>query len=412
MRAAVWGAFAAVLGLLAPSVTLAQIPYSYTRIAITGGGSQFAGLFAPSVNAVGTASFGATLTNGGVGIFVGSGGGIVSPIAQTGATFAGFNFPPGPVLSAISPPSNTSAFYGIRTPAAGGGIGIFASDGSLLTTIAATGAGSPFTNFGAAPDINSNNTVGFVGITPTGQGVFRGAGGALTTIAVTGATFSGFNGAVSINNSGAVSFGAGLTGGGSGIFRGTGTSIISIAATGPVFSGFAGPSDMNTAGQVAFKANRVGGGTGIFRGDGVSIATAALSGPVFSNFGDFPSVTTNGGVAFAATLVGGGEGIFTGANPVVNKVIRTGDALDGSTVLTVAYNAGGMNDLGQLAFVARLADGRQGIYVATPVPEPTGILALGAVSLGLGAWRFRRRSKLSTSAAQNNLDQRSSVDCG
>ena len=134
------------------------------------------------------------------------------------------------------------------------------------------------------------------------------------------------------------------------------------------------------------------GGSGVFRGDGSSIQTAATTGAAYSGFGSFASVTTNGGVSFAATLTAGGQGIFTGADPIVNHVIRTGDMLSGSTVTSVAYYMGAMNDTGQIAFVVMLADGRQGVYIATPVPEPAHLLALAGVVGSVGVWRRRQRA--------------------
>ena len=155
-----------------------QIPYTHTRVALTGAGQPFSGLFAPGLNGNGVASFGANLSAGGSGVFVGSGG-AVTTIAQTGSTFLTFN---DPNLPAINPASSMAAFYAARTAAAGGGVGIFTSSGGPVTTIAATGGSSPFTNFVAVPGINPGGTVALVGIGPTGQGVFTGNGGALTTI--------------------------------------------------------------------------------------------------------------------------------------------------------------------------------------------------------------------------------------
>jgi hypothetical protein len=366
--------------------------YSYSLIATTGGTSSLSTIFAPSIDFSGTASFGAVFTAGGSGIFSGNGGN-VSTIAQTGAFFSSFNFPPGPIVSTISPTSTASTFFAGRTAAAGGGVGIFASNGGTPLTIASTGGTSQFSNFGIGPDINSGNIVAFASNgTGGGQGIFLGDGAGVQALAVTGPTFSSFNGSVAVNNFNNVSFAAGFTGGGSGIVRGTTSGTISIAATGPVFTGFAGPTAINDTGQVAFVANRAAGGTGVFRGDGVNLDIAALSGTSYSSFGGFTSIAPNGGVVFAANLVTGGQGIFTGSDPVANHVIRTGDILNGSTVVNVALANRAINGAGQIAFQVTLADGRQAVFIATPVPEPTAILAV-ATGLGVVGVRWRKGLK-------------------
>jgi hypothetical protein len=168
---------------------------------------------------------------------------------------------------------------------------------------------------------------------------------------------------------------------------------VPIAATGPSFSAFPGPTDLNGSGRVAFVAGLTGGGQGVFTGDGGSVTTIAASGAAFAAFGEFVSINTAGGVTFAATLAGGGQGVFTGSDPVLNKVIRTGDALLGSTVLTVAMAPGAINDLGQVAFTAQLVDGRQVVVIATPVPEPACVVAISGAALAAGAW-WRRRGRI------------------
>ncbi len=50
--------------------------------------------------------------------------------------------------------------------------------------------------------------------------------------------------------------------------------------------------------------------------------------------------------------------------PVV--VVKTGDALSGSTVTDLTLSSQALTDDGHLAFHAKLADGREGVYVATP----------------------------------------------
>ncbi|MFO0948717.1 MAG: hypothetical protein U1D30_22800 [Planctomycetota bacterium] len=113
---------------------------------------------------------------------------------------------------------------------------------------------------------------------------------------------------------------------------------------------------------------------------------------VVDPFRSFGSVAINnkGDYAFAALLDSGISGIFTGTDPVLDKVIGIGDALDGSTVTHIAFQGSGFNDRGQIAFYADLANGRQGVYIAS-VPEAGSLVMLGAASAAALTLSARRR---------------------
>jgi hypothetical protein len=80
-------------------------------------------------------------------------------------------------------------------------------------------------------------------------------------------------------------------------------------------------------------------------------------------------------------------GIFIGPN--AEKVIASGDALFGSTVFALVMSndlsltSHSLNDAGQIAFRYVLANGRSGIALATPIPEPSAaaLLLIGALFL-------------------------------
>jgi hypothetical protein len=79
-------------------------------------------------------------------------------------------------------------------------------------------------------------------------------------------------------------------------------------------------------------------------------------------------------VAFHATLDDfSTSGIFVGPDPVEDRVIATGDTLDGSTVQNLTFCEEGLSGSGELAFVAQLEDPdtpegfRTAVFRATPL---------------------------------------------
>lgn len=147
--------------------------------------------------------------------------------------------------------------------------------------------------------------------------------------------------------------------------------------------------EINDAGVIAYTE---GGGLVRIWSAGTTTTIADTSGP-FSSIGS-PALNNLGEVAFLADLDLGGKGIFTVSSPAA-KVIQTGGPLFGSTV-TQLFFFRGLDDAGQVAFKATLADGRQAIVradpvVAVPVPEPSSLLlaAGGALAFGLASRRGR-----------------------
>jgi hypothetical protein len=84
-------------------------------------------------------------------------------------------------------------------------------------------------------------------------------------------------------------------------------------------------------------------------------------------------------------------GIFDNADPD-DPVIAVGDELLGSTVGSLILGHEGLNDLGEIAFIAGLENGTQAVVRATPIPEPATALPL-LVCAALGLCRRRRRSR-------------------
>src|SRR5262249_29841714 len=109
---------------------------------------------------------------------------------------------------------------------------------------------------------------------------------------------------------------------------------------------------------------------GLFLSSGGAVRTVVDDTGAFASFGFAPALNARGQVAFEGTTKAGRVGIFTGSDPKKDRVIAVGDALDGSIVVDLGASAFGaaLNNNGQIAFIAQLADGRTGVYRADPVP--------------------------------------------
>lgn len=141
-----------------------------------------------------------------------------------------------------------------------------------------------------------------------------------------------------------------------------------------VFSGRTAPSDFDPQ------------ETGIFQ-----VANGAITKLVDST-GNV-DINNLGNIAFQIN-----NGLFFRSQNKTHRIIGVGDQLLGSTITSLLFpSAKGLNDNGQVAFYATLANGTQGIFRADPtadVPEPGAIVGLLAfVSLGLSARAKHRQQE-------------------
>jgi hypothetical protein len=308
---------------------------------------------------------------------------------------------------------------------------VVGSGGPLQTIYDRSG---PLNALGGQVTINDSGAIAFVAAFDSGLGgIVRGNGGALTTIADNSGNSFGSFGVDHVNALGAVSFWSGLKTGGSGFYLGDGSSTPStIASTSTpafMFKTFAtGGSYVNDNGDVVFQAQLNNNSLGVFLKRGSTITDVADdSGPLiffssgpsinnnglmlfsaqfdtggtalfsylngqlttiadtntssFANFND-PIVNASGAFAFLGLLDNGTSGIWAGTDPLNDLVIATGMPLFGSTVSNLHFYRG-LNDFGQMAFEADLADGRHVIARADPVPEPSvlGLMVAAAALL-------------------------------
>ena len=89
----------------------------------------------------------------------------------------------------------------------------------------------------------------------------------------------------------------------------------------------------------------------------------------------FPSINAAGTVACFGRASSGGWAILAGISPVVDTVIAEGDSLFGSTIIGLGGpGANGLNNNGQIVFMYSLANGVQGIAIATPTNAAAPVL--------------------------------------
>lgn len=181
--------------------------------------------------------------------------------------------------------------------------------------------------------VNDNATAAFIGTTfGRAIGVFTTTGdGQVSVISSTvDETYTDYGDSLSINNDGTVAFVGGLPDGNSSVVLGYNGGTTVVATTSP--GGF------------------------------VSFAASGSASPVISNTGI---------VAFLASLADQSTGIFVGPDVVNDKVVATGDIIDGRTV--VGLSLGGINSDGRISFRATLDGGEvfeDAAIVATPNQAP------------------------------------------
>jgi hypothetical protein len=257
--------------------------------------------------------------------------------------------------------------------------GIFSTSGGPIETEIA----DPGVATGEGPSMNAAGVVALV----LGDELLRADGGSVEVLQRT-RTIPGccqpedldrIDGFPAINGAGSVGFFGSFEEPGSGCddfaLRSDGAALVRVAGGG-VLSGCSGvfhsadharPFALSGAGHVAFTGatDTEPSFAAVFVG---SATLASRQGGQFLGFEDV-AVNAAGRAAFLAyrmPAAGSGSGIFTGPDAVADKVIATGDPLFGSTVTGLAFDRDGLNDAGQIAFRAQLADGRHVVVRAEP----------------------------------------------
>ena len=235
-------------------------------------------------------------------------------------------------------------------------------DASGSETILASGTGSPAL-YPATTYLPSLNNAG--------RAAYVADGGGKIAVALTGATLTppdNYVSPASMNEGDVIAFAAADDSSSKGgLYRGSTTPLLqdgdTISGGTIVFSWLQRPG-VNNSGTIAFigrlDVGSVAGTHGVYTTDGNSVTLVGAS--LLDRF----SLNDSGSVVYRKSS-GAGSGLYLGRPGLIDqKVIEFGDALDGSTLMGTFIWEESLNDLGQVAFWAELADGRRGVYVATP----------------------------------------------
>ena len=286
-----------------------------------------------------------------------------------------------------------------------------------------------FDIFEYGPSINDSGVVAFQSFsTPDLLGIYVADGTSVVEIALSdvyGTTldFKWVNDPM-INNQGAVAFKADGSDFTNGVYLSKAGAIEFVAGAGQPAPDGNGNMDvitdfaLNDSNQIVLSSTLSGtsGGTsddvGIYLASEGGLLPVAREGQLLPDgdgvFGelDSPSLNEQGQVAFVGTILGSSSGVFNDEGLFLFdehmglvQLARVGDELMGSTIVSLEMSSNstyqknlrsGLSDSGQVAYRFALADGRQGVAVASLVPEPSSVVLLTGILLGAFGWTRRR----------------------
>jgi hypothetical protein len=245
----------------------------------------------------------------------------------------------------------------------GGQDGIYTNLGGSISIVADTHTPIPggvgnFMSFGSFNDLD-HGQIALVGSGSNGQtGIYTNIGGTLSVVADTHTAIPGGTGnftsfasiSLSQGNLAFVGFGSN---GQNGIYTNIGGTLSVVA-------------DTHTA---------IPGGTGDF-----------------SSFGPFTGPSLSGThLVFTGSDSMGNRGLYTNLEGTLQKILAPGDILDGKVVVDVIASPEAL-DGQRVAFGPAFSDNSDGVFIATPVPEPSAVIlfAVGALCFLETRWRRRR----------------------
>jgi hypothetical protein len=356
-RQVVW--LAVALGLIAAPAWAQGTLYKYTRIADTVKDAGLAGVSCVGLNNQGTV----------IVVFVPAG----SPSNQlwrgSGGAFTAIASSLGGICASINALGHTA--YLVPVPGTGHATLVKNANGTLTTLAEHDTPPELFASTVYLPSLNDGGSAVYTGGATTGSGIYIGPSGASVYNSLVDPPLDFFVSPASMNNSHVAVYGASRDGV-QGVYRESAMPVIrsgdAVSGGIMVMSGLQRPviSDTGTVGFTG-RLDESGPGSGVFgvytTTDGASVTRVGTS-PV-----DRISINNSGAVVYRRTLSGGaGSGIYIGRPGALDQpVIEQGATIDGSTLANAFIWEESLNDKGQVAFWANLADGRWGIYRADPV---------------------------------------------
>lgn len=264
------------------------------------------------------------------------------------------------------------AFEG--SPALALGEGVFRGDGKHLVQIAGTRDLGDFDFVNVGPSINARGQVAFIGERIVGgsyvAGVWVGNGGPVRALVDASGEMASFSGNPALNDALDVAFLGQRDDGVSGVFLARRDQALRMVFDSSATGAFVYSDPViNRAGDVAFGTyfNRPQGGVvyGVHVATGAGLRTVAQATGIFGM--RQPSINNQGQVAFIVEPRYPDQVLVTGPDLQADRVIGSGDLLEGRRVSGVLFGRQGLNDDGQLAFTAVFRDGSTRAYLATPV---------------------------------------------
>lgn len=324
--------------------------------------------------------------------------------------------------------------------------GLFHGSGGTITRVARTGQNSPdgngqFNSFGETTR-NSSGDIAFTAslLNTSGtndfNGLFMTSGNSLVSVVRTGDLAPDGNGLYQlindpdISDNGLVAFRAQFSDtiqgieDRSGIFSSDGTTTNTVVRRGDTspdgdgeFSFFASSPRINSSGQISIVATLIATASGdpesilmraeangnltvIARsGDAAPDGNGEFNIAVGASAFNSPAINDAGQLVFETRLTntsGGSSddyGLYYFDDLIgLKKVVREGDAYLGSVITNISFEEGtaahsrdrnGFNESGLVTYRFFLADGRSGIGVFNPVPEPSSAIIVALAMFGL-----------------------------